>query len=86
MLSLTSQLSADERLQLLKSLHSMRTQKPQDFTAMCEWLEQLLNYYDKRNRTADGADMHRGQGKAVLLADLIETLSQSTELLRKSVS
>ena len=86
MLSLTSQLSQEDRQRLLKSLHTLRIQHPNEVANLNEWLEGLLAHYDKKNRSSEGAVMHRGQGKAILLAEILETCANATELLKKTVS
>lgn len=82
MASLTNRLDTKERVRLLRALSTLRTMQPAINEPIVQWLNALLAEQDQKNRSAEGPDLFRGQGKAVLLSSIVEVMDRSTELLR----
>lgn len=84
MLSKINSLSNDrEKARLLLAVNSLAVRGGQDFEVITEFLQSCLESQDKQNRRADGPDMHRGQGKALALEDILELFTNYQDTLRE---
>jgi hypothetical protein len=81
--SLTNQLNEREREKLIKRLNQIRYDNDNDRSSIVAWLSVLLSKQDEKNRKTDGPELYRGQGKAILLSELIEIIEGSGNQLRK---
>ena len=54
-----------------------------EFLTVWDYLERRLRRQDVLNRTAEGVQLHQGQGRSQLLQELIDLPAEASSLVRK---
>jgi hypothetical protein len=54
-----------------------------DFQTFIAWLDSSLAEQDVRNRTLEGVQLHRGQGRSQLLDELVQLLKAAPKVVRE---
>jgi len=62
----------------------LRLRSNTDFVAYQEWLSASLAQADESNRRLDGAALHRSQGKALALEELLKAPNTAEQALTRA--
>lgn len=70
-------------MQLLKDLDSLYKTDAR-FQRVADWFRVSLAEYREAGDLLDGNDLHRNQGKCIVLKDLVECVQTAGDLLQRS--